>query len=231
MKNIFLATFLLFALLTFPVSATTHLSGKVIALDAGHGGTQTGAVNVKYGVSEKDVNLEVVFALQILLEAAGAEVVLTHNGTNVPSTRRERVNIAIEKCKTETTQKRKCDVLLSVHHNGTSDPTHDGTLVIYNEKKDIKLASAMLNALVLLTGQDEGYLHGGYGMTVYGNLVSVITEAYYITNDSEVEQYLAGTRVAEEAQAQFDGLADYFLNNSDDGGNGNKGGNGKGKNQ
>jgi hypothetical protein len=68
-------------------------------------------------------------------------------------------------------------------------------------------------------------LNGGYGMTVYKNLVSAITEAYYITNDKEAAQYLLGTpfvtpsgytvligeRVNQEAQAQLEGISAYFV--------------------
>ncbi|MCP6719365.1 MAG: N-acetylmuramoyl-L-alanine amidase [Patescibacteria group bacterium] len=175
-------------------------------------------------MAEADVNWSVVVALQQKLEDAGATVVITER----LSSRRERVKDAIKKCKA-TELARKCDVLVSVHHNGSSSSTHDGTLVIYNERKDIPLAKALYNALIEgLKLPDEGYLHGGYGMTVYGNMVSAITEGYYITNDSEAEQYLNGTRVAEEVQALFNGLASYF-DGEYDFDNGNKGGNGKNK--
>lgn len=98
-----------------------------------------------------------------------------------------------------------------------------------------------------LTGINEGLDHGGYGMTVYGHLVSAITEAYYITNTEEANLYLSGTlmpvseydtgsacsyqvrfgnRTDEEAAALSNGLFNYF-NSAGDGGNG--GGNGGGK--
>ena len=60
-------------------------------------------------------------------------------------------------------------------------------------------------------------------MTVYKNLVSAITEAYYITNDEEAANYLAGSpmvlgghtvlsgaRTQEEVDAQIAGLTNYF---------------------
>ena len=134
------------------------------------------------------------------------------------------MDYAIEQC--QLAAGRKCDILVSVHHNGNADPAHDGTMVIYNEKQDKPLATALHDALVPLTGRDEGYDNGGYGITVYGHLVSALTEAYYITNDWEAEQYLLGTpfvtpsgytvligdRVNREAQAQFDAISAYFAN-------------------
>jgi len=231
MKKIFTAVLLsAIAIPLFAVQAITPFDGTIIAIDAGHGGTETGAVNATYGVAEKDVNLAVALALKAKLESAGAQVVLTREGDETILSRRERVGIAIDKCK--ALANRKCDVLLSVHHNGSSDTAHDGTLVIYNEKQDIPLATALHDALVPLTGQVEGYLSGGYGITVYNHLISALTEAYYITNDTEAEAFLNGNRVQEEVDAQFAGLADYFTNKSSDGGKGGGGkGNGKGPNK
>ncbi len=66
---------------------------------------------------------------------------------------------------------------------------------------------------------DEGFESGGYGITVYGRLVSVLTEAYYITNAWEAEQYISGTggRINDEATALYDGLLGCFDSNGDDG--------------
>src|SRR3990167_10999819 len=239
MKKLLLLPALLFvALLVLPVGATNHLTGKVIALDAGHGNGETGAVNQRYGVIEADVNWDVVVALESKLKANGAQVVIAER----LSTRRDRVADAVEKCAQldvngdGVADNRKCDVLVSIHHNGNTDPEHDGTLVIYNEKKDIPLAEKLHDALLPLTGKDEGYLHGGYGITVYKNLVSAITEAYYITNDAQAWRYLndlnadgVSNLVLEEADAQVQVLSDYFASQTDGGGGGK--GNGKGPNK
>lgn len=225
------------------LAQTNPLEGKVIALDAGHGGEELGAQypancandgNVSdCKIFEKDVNWDVVQALKAKLEAPeiGAYVVVAERF----STRRDRVNDAVAKCaeldvnNDGTPDNKKCDVLVSVHHNGSTDPTHDGTLTIYTQNSDKPLAKALLDSLITLTGNNEGMLKGGYGMTVYKNLVSVITEAYYITNDCEAELYLYSkekltdisqwckdggysleNRIDREAQLQLEGLLNYF---------------------
>ncbi|MCH8050361.1 hypothetical protein IIB51_03110, partial [Patescibacteria group bacterium] len=73
----------------------------------------------------------------------------------------------------------------------------------------------------------------GYGMTVYGSLPGVLTEAYFITNTDAACDFVGDrTRVHAEAQAMHDGLMEYFTQSGgDDDGNGNKGGNGKGRNK
>ena len=227
-----------------PGAAADHnsLHGKIIALDAGHGGTELGATypaneGESATIYEKDVNLAVVYDLKDKLSAAGAGVVLTREADETISSRKKRVDIAIEKCKEQSG--RKCDALISVHHNGSTVPSYDGLLVIYNEKQDLPLANAIHDALLLGLVYppgfvDEGLDHGGYGMTVYGKLVSVLTEAYYITNTWEAEQYcptldascrqvLPGDRVSAEADAIAAGLIEYFSaqGDGDNGGGGN----------
>lgn len=208
MKNLTAIFIGVLAIASVALAATSSVTGKLIAIDAGHGGTEIGAYNSAYQVAEKDVNLDVAYALKAKLVADGALVVLTREGDETLPSRKERVDLAIKKC--NALAGRKCDILLSIHHNGNSDPTHDGTLVVYNEKKDIPLATALHDALMVLGLPDEGYLHGGYGMTVYGNLVSALTEAYYITNDTEAQLYLAGARVPQEVDALYNGLVKYF---------------------
>ncbi len=209
-------------------SAATPLSETVIALDAGHGGSDTGAVNQTYGVMEKDVNLDVAYALKSKLEADGATVVLTREGDETIDSRKERVAIAEEKC--EAAAGRTCDILISLHHNGSSDPSVDGTMILYGNRDDEALAFAMHDALVPLTGIDLGYDKGGWGISVHAKFPAVITESYFITNDAEAEAYLAGTRVGEEADAQYAGIADYFsgTGGGDDDGDDGGGNNGNG---
>lgn len=210
MKNLTAIFIGVLAIASVALAGTSSVTGKLIAIDAGHGGTEIGAYNSTYQVAEKDVNLDAAKALKAKLEADGAVVVLTREGDETLPSRKERVDLAIAKCEASVLA-RKCDILLSIHHNGNSDPTHDGTLVVYNEKKDIPLARALHDALISGLGlPDEGYLHGGYGMTVYGNLVSALTEGYYITNDTEAQLYLAGTRVPQEVDALYNGLVKYF---------------------
>lgn len=190
------------------IFAQSPLEGKVIALDAGHGGIYDGAVNQKYQVAEKDVNIDVVYALKAQLEGENC-VVLTREGDETILSRKTRVVIAAEKCADKCGG--ECDVLVSVHHNANLDPEHDGTLTIYNERQDVPLAIALHDALIAGFGlPDEEYLHGGYGITVFDHMVSSLTEAYYITNDWEAEQYLSGNRVNEEADALYQGLANFF---------------------
>ena len=202
-----------------PFSATaqvtaTSLPEKIIALDAGHGNGETGAVGICNGVEviEADVNLAVRAELQALLIQSGAVV---HNVIQV-SSRQDRVADA---------ESAGADVLISIHHNGSNSQIVDYTQSFVTQKNDKEFASFIHPKLVLaLQLQDKGIKNDGYGMTVYGSLPGVLTEAYFITNTEaacDFIDYLNGvenTRVHKEAQAMYEGLVDYF-SQPDDGGN------------
>jgi len=227
-----------------------NVAGKIIALDAGHGSSNTeiGASNVIDGrtIAEAEVNGTVLANLKAALESRGAFVVETERF----STRRERLTDAIDKCGDidmngdNIGDGRKCDIVVSIHHNGNVDADHDGTLAIYSQRADLPLAKAMLNSLASGMGlNNEGLLSGAYGMTVMKNLISTITEAYYVTNDCEAEAYyrhyinaawipssscssnstysdggILKNRVSQEVEAQLAGLESYFLGAGSGGG-------------
>ncbi len=67
--------------LTAPAAfAATSVTGKVIMLDAGHGGYDPGAVNPYNSVAEKWINLAIVHRLKDKLEKDGAIVQVTRIG-------------------------------------------------------------------------------------------------------------------------------------------------------
>ncbi len=97
MKNLTAVFIGILAIAGVALAGTSSVTGKLIALDAGHGGMEIGAYNSVYQVAEKDVNLAVVLALMTKLEGDGAKVVLTREGDETMDSRKSRVDLAIEK--------------------------------------------------------------------------------------------------------------------------------------
>ncbi len=89
---------------------------RVIALDAGHGGRDTGARNDALKLLEKDFALDVAGRVRALLAAAGHTVVLTRtDDTFVPLPERAVRAAAAG-----------ADVFLSIHFNATASPDVSG---------------------------------------------------------------------------------------------------------
>jgi N-acetylmuramoyl-L-alanine amidase len=113
---------------------TLPLSGKVIAIDAGHGGVDGGASS-KEGAIEKDLNLAIALYVRDYLQQAGALVIMT---------REEDIDLAEEgtrgysKRKTEDLKRRvamiqekKPDLLISIHMNSIPSPKWSGAQTFY----------------------------------------------------------------------------------------------------
>ena len=183
-------------------------SVKLVALDAGHGGEDTGATYpVDAGTDEallfeKDLNLAVIQELASLLEAdTDLRAVLTRE-TDEFILARERVDVALDKC--ESQFGRACDLYLSVHHNGFEESLVDGPQVLFDEESDILFATSLHDRLSSgLSFPPEacsyGYLYTDYGLTqedfglpVHEGLISATTEAYFFTNDCEADHHLSG---------------------------------------
>jgi len=118
---------------------TLPLTGKVIALDAGHGGADGGAVS-REGVIEKDLNLAIVLYLRDYLQQAGAVVVLTREGDYdlaTPETRgysRRKTEDLLKRA--DQVAKKQADLTISVHMNSIPSPRWSGAQTFYSAKNE-----------------------------------------------------------------------------------------------
>jgi N-acetylmuramoyl-L-alanine amidase len=125
---------------------TLPLSGKVIALDAGHGGPDGGAVS-RDGAIEKDINLAIVLHLRDYLQQAGAMVLLTREGDYdlaAPETKgysRRKTEDLHERA--DRVQNRRVNLALSIHMNSIPSPKWSGAQTFYYSRNSLsgKLAA------------------------------------------------------------------------------------------
>ncbi|WP_072337996.1 MULTISPECIES: N-acetylmuramoyl-L-alanine amidase CwlD [unclassified Paenibacillus] len=113
---------------------TMPLSGKIIALDPGHGGPDGGASS-KDGTVEKDINLAITLQVRDYLQQAGALVIMTREDDRDladPSTK------GYSKRKTEDLLKRaelvtqqKAGMLVSVHLNAIPSAKWSGAQTFF----------------------------------------------------------------------------------------------------
>jgi N-acetylmuramoyl-L-alanine amidase len=113
---------------------TMPLSGKVIAIDAGHGGPDGGAVS-KDGLVEKEVNLAISLYLRDYLQQAGALVVMTRENDRDLASEATR---GYSKRKTEDLlnrvdliQQNKAGMSISIHLNSIPSSKWKGAQTFY----------------------------------------------------------------------------------------------------
>lgn len=127
---------------------TMPLSGKVIALDAGHGGPDGGASS-KEGVNEKDINLAIAMHLRDYLQEAGAIVVMTREEDKdlaSPGTKgysKRKTEDLLQRAK--LIDKAQADLMISIHLNSIPSPVWHGAQTFYNPDKP---GASMLAALI-----------------------------------------------------------------------------------
>lgn len=133
-----------------PTAKTTNywslpLSGKVIAIDAGHGGPDGGAVS-REGLIEKDINLAVSLYLRDYLQQAGAIVVMTREGDYDLA---QDGTKGYSKRKTEDLKQRvrrieekSVDLFVSIHMNSIPSNLWSGAQTFYYPNNEANKALA-----------------------------------------------------------------------------------------
>jgi N-acetylmuramoyl-L-alanine amidase len=187
-----------------------NCKGQVV-LDAGHGGTDSGAVNAKYGLTEKEQTLNVANRTRSLLEADGYSVCMTRTSNSETLSNNDRYTYA------NTTGAR---VLVSVHMNGASNSTADYTTTLFGKwRKDKELANTVFGSLSNLPAADgtskiatrTPYSFAS-GVLLKSTMPATIAETVFITNDREAQllSNSTGARQQQIAQALKVGIERYL---------------------
>ncbi|MEI7475641.1 MAG: N-acetylmuramoyl-L-alanine amidase [bacterium] len=180
------------------------LKNRVIAIDAGHGGSESGAVGLT-GIAEKTVNLKIAEYLKTLLEQQGAKVVMTREDDKYVELY-ERVNIA---------RQNKSDILVSVHNNALADGSDPnlihGSESYFYHPHSLALAKAIQPELVKETGfNDNGVYYNSLVLTRPSDFPAVLVEAGYMIYPDEYEFLITDEGQKTAAKAIFNGIKKYF---------------------
>ena len=142
-----LCSFVIVFLLLYgiPVSASLPLQGKVIVVDAGHGGKDPGTTYKN--IYEKDINLNISLYLREYLSKYGATVVLTRDSDNDLSygetNHRKKTDFDN---RIKIINNKYTDMYGSIHLNYLSNSKYYGAQVFYNKDNEY-LAQSIQNYL------------------------------------------------------------------------------------
>lgn len=132
-------------LLTLPVKASIPLIGKILVIDVGHGGKDSGTVYED--IYEKDINLKISLELEKELSKLGATVLLTREGDYDLSSAN-----AIWRKKSDFDNRIKfinessADLYLSIHLNYLEDSYYSG-IQVFGTKENLEIAKIVQNSL------------------------------------------------------------------------------------
>ena len=182
------------------------LKDITICLDAGHGGSDFGAIGPT-GVKEKEINLDIVKRLQKVLEDSGANIVLT---------RTEDVNVLLYD-RVKKAKETDSLVSLSIHANALADGADPyekhGTSVFYYNKESYELAKTIRDVMTKKLGtKDDGVCNCSFVMTRPTMPLSVLIEVAYMIHPEEYKLLLDEKFRQQAAEAIKEGLEEHLLN-------------------
>lgn len=167
----------------FAIPVFAGISGRLIVIDAGHGGFDGGAIGAS-GEKEAVINLAVAKLVKEELVKKGAHVIMTRETEEGLSDTKQK-DMAERKAIIE---KDGVELVLSIHMNKFSDPKVNGPQVFHmpNSESGERLAKLMLAELNLATGKNKRETHSENFFILRNTpATSVIVECGFISNPAE----------------------------------------------
>lgn len=190
------------------------LSGSVILLDPGHGGSDSGAVGYEGAIKESQLNFANAVALKTELESRGATVYLTRYD-DIKVSLDERKNMAYSL---------KPDLFISLHCDGYENKEVYGTSSFYFKPMSQPLAQSIYNEMksvyssYIYSSQPDraataarGCKFHPFSVTRIEDCPSVLIEVGYITNNAECAMLIEEATRTKIAAAIANGIENYIL--------------------
>lgn len=194
----------------FSTDPETPAREPIVVLDAGHGGTDTGARG-SY-LDEKDANLQITLKVGALLQ---------QNGIRVEYTRKDDQYVGLEE-RSRIANSLNAAVFVSIHMNSYVTPSPGGTETYFYAPSDnselwaqrderARLARALQTELVkMLQRQDRGVKEANFSVLRNTQMPSALVEVVFISNPTE-EGLLQTTEFTDKAaQAIANGILSFM---------------------
>ncbi|WP_078594212.1 peptidoglycan-binding protein [Evansella clarkii] len=185
-----------------PPSGNGSLRGKVIMLDAGHGGSDSGAI--ANGMLEKALVLDITLRAKQLLERQGATVLMTRS-TDVYLTLAQRSSLA---------NSSNADIFISIHanaFNGIANGTETFWHGKYQRSNSIRLANSLQDAVVRKMGTNyRRVAEGNYHVIRETRIPSALLEVGFMDHSGDAAKLNQSSYRQRAAEGILEGVQNYF---------------------
>ncbi len=198
------------------------LSGKIIVVDAGHGGIDGGAVS-KSGLLEKEVSLQISLMLRDYLQEAGALVIMsrvTDTDLADPSTKGIR-NRKVQdlKRRTELVNEAGGDLFISLHLNAIPSPRWSGAQTFYNRsisenERLAKFIQAEIRINLENTSRQAKPINNVY-LLKQAKIPGALVEVGFLSNPNEAQMLNTEQYQQKIAASIYQGIMRYYTNEPD----------------
>ena len=191
-----------------PKAETQTLDGLTIVVDAGHGGSEKGAIGC-LGDKEKDINLKIAVELKEQLSLMGANVIMTRECDGNMSLD-DRIKITRENC---------ANIFVSIHLNSIGDipmniHKNRGTSVYYYNPNSKALAKSVEASLTAAVGtRKDGVRTASFAVIRPTDYVGILVETAYMTNPLDSVLYKSESFPQAAAKGIAEGILNYVTNN------------------
>ena len=190
------------------------LEGLTVAVDAGHGGYDGGAVGRVSGTPEKGLNLDVARRVEQLLRRQGADVVMTRTDDYALCDERPPIRKKLQDMqrRAQLIRLNDADVVLSIHMNEYVRRSESGPQVFYREDCPAGrlLAGAVQAAMIagLEPRTKRPALGGDYYILTLG-VPSVLVDCGFLSNREEEEKLMQEAYRQKVARSIVQGVSDW----------------------
>lgn len=173
-----------------------------IAIDAGHGGDNSGASGVTSNVLEKNYTLMIAKELQIALKKAGVKQIFMTRTKDTSLSMPERI-LALREYKP--------DLLVSIHLNSAGSDTIQGTSTYYRYIGFRSLSEALLNRMLSLGLIEFGNV-GNFNFALSGptDYPNALVEVAFLSNRQDEKKILNPKFQKAVAQKIYLGIVDWL---------------------
>ena len=174
----------------------TSRTFKKVVIDAGHGGSDSGATT-RYAGREKDLALDVALRVKTKLEAAGFDTVMTRNSD---------VFIPLDK-RAAISNRQSNSIFVSVHFNYSPNAGIRGSEVYYKSRCSSRIAANILNQVSAIPGfSNRGVRTANFRVLKKNRYPAVLVECGYLTNPTEGRRCSNGAALEALAEAISRGI-------------------------
>ena len=177
------------------------LKNLKIAIDAGHGGTNTGASGLKTNASEKIVTLKFAKELEKLLRKQKVNVVMTRK-TDTTFDNKDRVLFL---------QQENPDVLISLHLNSSANVLVNGSSTYYKHIGFRPLTENILKRMLEIKMNEFGNV-GSFNFTLNAptDFINCLLEIGFLSNEADEKKILDPKFQAAVARQIVSGLNEWL---------------------
>jgi N-acetylmuramoyl-L-alanine amidase/LysM repeat protein len=202
--------------------AAASVAGKTIVVDPGHGGKDPGAI--ANNVQEKTITLPIGLQLASILQAEGANVVMTR-ASDVNPAPTGTVDDDLQ-ARVVDAQQAKANAFVSIHGNESSDPNTSGSTTYYGPTcgfysgvkpsptdagRSYSLAKKVQSAMVARTqARDDGTPASAFWVLGNPGIPAILVETGFLSNRGDAAKLVDPGYQHTVADAIADGLNAFF---------------------